>query len=230
MTEISQDFPRMKICGITRLEDALLACALGAWAIGFVFYNKSPRATSPENVGQILLGLRDLQARRDYRTVGVFVNPTLQELICTIKISGINTVQLHGDESPLFCSELRRALQSRFPEIQIIKAMRLREREDLASLSPYSHCCEAILLDADSSQWGGSGKQANWDWAALASQDFRVILAGGLNPENIQEALEKVKPFAVDASSGLERVPGEKASEKVKEFFRKARERGCKES
>lgn len=222
MTSGISIFPRIKICGITRAEDALLAASLGAWAIGFVFYEKSPRAILPENAGKVIAEVLSHPDFQYPRTVGVFVNASVETIVHSTLISQINTVQLHGDESPEFCREVRKTLAPRIEDLQIIKAIGLKDQEELKFVSDYRSCCEAVLLDTYSSTHGGTGVVGNWEWAAQASQKAPIILAGGLNPENIRAAIQKVQPFAVDASSGLERIPGQKSPEKLREFFRRA--------
>jgi tryptophan synthase beta subunit len=210
---------QIKICGITRVEDALLAAELGAWALGFVHYETSPRAVGAETVREILAALREKleTASRPPRTVGVFVNASIQEIEKFVSIAGIDAVQLHGDESPEFCAELRRAL----PAIGIIKAFRPRAGQALKSLSSYVPPCESILIDAYApDRYGGSGLTANWPLALEATRRGKTILAGGLKAENIGAAIRAVRPFAVDVSSGVEASPGVKSPEKLRELFR----------
>jgi len=214
--------PRIKICGITQTEDALLAALLGAWAIGFVFYEKSPRAISPENVRKVITEVLSHPEFEKLRTVGVFVNAPIEVIVRQVCVSKLNTVQLHGDESVEFCRELRKALVPHVADLQMIKAMALRDLDELKTVATYRSCCEAVLLDTYSEVRGGTGVVGNWEWAAQASQDAPIILAGGLNPENIRAAIKKVQPFAIDASSALEKIPGQKSPEKVREFFRRA--------
>lgn len=228
MSEKTAALPRIKICGLTRGEDALLAASLGAWAIGFVFHSQSPRAISPENAGKLIKQIVKSGVKPSLRTVGVCVNLSFEMLQDILRLSQVNTLQLHGDESPEFCSEIRELIGSKIKDFQLFKALRLRKREDLNLISQYQSSCDALLLDtfvAGSSEWGGTGVVGNWEWAKQASDQTPIILAGGLNPENIAKAIQLVGPFAVDASSGLERIPGEKSHEKMREFFRRACEK-----
>lgn len=228
MNENTSTSPRIKICGLTRIEDVLLATSLGAWAIGFVFHPQSPRAISPENTGKLIKLALNSGMSPSLRTVGVCVNLSIVEIEEVLRLSGVNTVQLHGDESPEFCHEIRKRIGSQVKDFQMFKALRLRNDEDLKLISKYQSFCDALLLDTfveGSSEWGGTGVVGNWEWAKQASDQARIVLAGGLTPENIAHALRVVNPFAVDASSGLERIPGEKAHEKMREFFRRACEK-----
>ena len=194
---------RVKICGLTRVEDALLAQSLGAWALGFIFYAKSPRAVTPLQAAKIVTVL-DGPALK----VGVFVNPTLEELVETMKICGLTAIQLHGHENEAFCGEVKKQFQN----VTLIKARRLDE----PSAKIFS---DFELIDhATADAWGGTGSRVDSNQAASVRHD-RMILAGGLNPENIEEAIQKVKPFAVDVSSGVEESHGVKSEMKMRAFF-----------
>jgi tryptophan synthase beta subunit len=210
---------KVKICGITRTEDALLATELGAWALGFVHYKKSSRTVTAEKVREIISALKATQTLNATmpRTVGVFVNASLEEIGKFVTIAGINTVQLHGDESPDFCEALRHAI----PGIEIIKAFRPRAREELEALSGYVPFCDTILIDAHApNQYGGSGRVGNWELALAATRFGKTILAGGLTAENVGAAIRAVRPFAVDVSSGVEETSGNiKSGIKMREFF-----------
>ena len=197
---------RIKICGLTRIEDASLATELGAWALGFIFYPPSPRYIEPKKVAQILEQLKN----STIKSVGVFVNPTLNELKDVVATSKINTIQLHGNESAEFCEEVKKT----FPLLEMIKAIRIDEPQKSTSLTDYQ------LIDSISDQaWGGTGKTVDWEKAAkIAGKP--VILAGGINPENILKAMKEVKPFALDVSSGVETSPGVKSAQKLRELFK----------
>lgn len=213
MTELTKE--RIKICGLTRAQDVELAAELGAMALGFVFYAKSPRAVSPQTVKTITAGLGDKLWK-----VGVFVNADYDELTDTALQAGLTHLQLHGDESPELCTRLQSA------GFQVIKALRLKQPEQLAQLRDFP---APILLDAAApGLWGGSGHLADWDLAARAARAQPVILAGGLNPENIQTAMTTVQPWALDLSSGVESAPGIKDPTLLKALFQKARLSECK--
>ncbi len=196
---------KVKICGITKENDAKLAVSLGAWAIGFILYPKSPRYVSNSRVKEILSSLD----RHPYLKVGVFVNPTLEEVKRTVNETGINAVQLHGNETVEFCASVKGAI----PGITVIKAIRLGEVDvKVPSIDFY-------LLDAQSdSEWGGTGKRIDWK----AASEFKTrpfLLAGGLKPENVKDALDTVKPDGIDLSSGVEISPGVKSEEKLRSLF-----------
>ncbi len=198
---------RVKICGITRFEDAIAAVKFGADAIGFVFYEASPRYVFPETVKEIISNLPPFIS-----TVGVFVNATPKEINEIVEYTGIDTVQLHGEEPPEECAFWPR----------VIKAIRVREMEDLNALKKYR--VSAYLLDTYSPDMpGGTGVAFNWDIAVEAKKLGQVILAGGLNPDNIVDAVKKVRPYAVDVSSGVEADKGIKDHEKMRLFIERAK-------
>lgn len=195
---------RVKICGITRKEDALVAVEAGADALGFMFYEGSKRYLSHEAARTIIDALPPFVAR-----VGVFVNPTEEAVRKAIEKTGIDTLQFHGDETPDFCSSFR---------LKVIKAFRIKNRDSLNGLSAYH--TDAWLLDGyRPNQLGGSGQTFDWNLAAEAREwGTPVILAGGLTPENVRSAVETARPYGVDVSSGVEREPGIKDVEKLKAF------------
>ena len=195
---------KIKICGITNLEDANLAAGLGADALGFVFYSGSKRNVDPETVRDIISTLPPFLTK-----VGVFVNQELDEILDIQERTGINAVQLHGDETPEFCKLLTST---------IIKAIRVKDHNDLDRLAQYP--VQAILLDTYSdAEYGGTGK--SFDWGILDNNTIteKIILSGGLNPDNVAEAVRVVRPYAVDVSSGVEAEPGKKDREKLKKFI-----------
>lgn len=209
MTEI-------KICGITNLEDAFLAAECGADALGFIFYLRSPRYVAPERAKKILEKLPDRIAK-----VGVFVNQELQEVKKTVEFSGLDLVQLHGDESPEYCRQ--------FPSSLLIKAFSPRRESDLRRLRHYP--VGAILVDTyDPMCYGGTGKRSNWRLAVKVKETHSLILAGGLNLGNIREAIEIVSPDAVDINSGVESSPGRKDHEKVRAIIEIVRSKGGQET
>ena len=199
---------KVKICGITRLEDALSAVAAGADALGFVFHFASPRHISPEQAADIIKQLPPF-----IQTVGLFVNESRDTVNTTADQCGLDIIQLHGDESPDYCSSINR---------RIIKAFRVKDFFCLDSVSDYR--VAACLLDAWSpAAHGGTGQTFNWEIAAEAAAQRQIILAGGLTPDNVAEAVRCVKPYAVDVSSGVECSPGHKDAEKIRKFIIQAR-------
>jgi phosphoribosylanthranilate isomerase len=201
--------PRVKICGITNLDDARYASACGADALGFVFYKDSPRCVDPGQAQRIIAELPPM-----ITTVGLFVNESPDRIRQTVEFCGLNAVQLHGDEKPDQCC---------YAPYRVIKALRLRPGIDDSVFSSYQ--VSALLLDAYvPDKPGGTGQRCDWDRAKKIASRHRVILAGGLNPDNVTEAVRQVQPYAVDVSSGVEIKPGQKDPEKVASFIRMARE------
>ncbi len=200
---------RIKICGITNQEDALYAVAAGADALGFVFYEKSPRYVLPETVQQIVSQLPPFVT-----TVGLFVNAGVDVIEQTVQLTGINVIQLHGDESPEEC---------RFSATPVIKAVRVKDADSLAGIERYR--VSALLLDAwNDQQYGGTGESFDWQLARNLTGELPLILAGGLNPDNVAEAIRVVNPYAVDVSSGVEVSPGEKDHHKIHKFIQQVRQ------
>ncbi len=210
----------VKICGITNLTDAIVATEAGADLLGFVFYRQSPRCLEPDQAGAIISALRDRGST--VRCVGVFVNETLERIRDVMQVSRLDLVQLHGNE-PLI---LVHALSPR-----AYKALRPRDaREACATIKLYRRVVgqqEGIphfIIDSfDARHFGGTGIRADWEIAALVAQAYRILLAGGLNAENVTNAIRAVNPWGVDVSSGVERAPGLKDPEKVKRFIRAAK-------
>ena len=196
---------RIKICGITNQEDALKAAELGAWALGFIFYKKSPRYISPYKAKKIIEELPPFIS-----PVGVFVNQSEGALKDIADFCGIRTIQLHGEETPLSCRRLR--------AYKIIKAFRINEGFDFNDLPKFS--VAAFLFDThQDNAYGGSGKVFNWELLKNLKTNKPVILSGGLNPDNIASALRAVHPYAVDVSSGVEKSPGKKDERLLQDFF-----------
>jgi phosphoribosylanthranilate isomerase len=192
----------IKICGITNMEDASYVASCGAEAIGFIFYPKSPRYVAPETVKKIIEAIP-----QEITKVGVFVNHDVAEVKETIDFCGLDLIQLHGDESPAYCSQ--------FPQSRVIKAFAPRTEDDLVNMRVYP--VKAILVDAhDPRRYGGTGEQANWTLAAKVKETHPLILAGGLSMANIKEAVEQTSPHAVDVNSGAEIAPGKKDHQKVR--------------
>jgi phosphoribosylanthranilate isomerase len=201
---------RVKICGVTRLDDALAAARLGADAVGFNFWTGSKRFLAPEAAGAIVRELPPGVA-----TFGVFVDPSREELVAAVAASGVKAVQLHGDEPPGFCTGL---------PVPVVKAIRVADGNSLAQLASYE--VHAFLLDAPSAGYGGSGRTFDWGLAAEVARELPVLLAGGLAPENVAEAVRTVQPLAVDVASGVESAPGVKDHGRLELFIRRAKEAG----
>jgi phosphoribosylanthranilate isomerase len=200
---------KVKICGITNIGDGVAAAEAGADAIGFVFYDKSPRAVSVELASEIARNLPPVVVK-----VGVFVNAPEETVQEASERCGLDLLQFHGEESPEYC--LRFGLMS-------IKAFRVQDRASLSDLPNYE--THAWLLDAYSpSQLGGTGATFNWDLALEAKKWGRpIFLAGGLTPQNVADAVRQAQPYAVDVSSGVEASPGRKDHAKVKAFVKAAK-------
>jgi phosphoribosylanthranilate isomerase len=199
---------RVKICGITRPEDAELAVELGAWALGFILWRRSPRAADPAIAAGIALALR-----RRVELVGVFVNASLAEVAHAAEALHLTHIQLHGDEGPAFCAEAGRRTGAK-----VIKAIRVANASDFQDLERF-HTDFHLLDTAARGRYGGSGE--TWDWA-LASKRTRkvpVILSGGLTAENVAAGALAVDPYAVDVASGVEASPGVKDPEKLAAFM-----------
>lgn len=194
-----------KICGITNLMDAKVAVENGASAIGLIFYEKSPRAISIENAKSISKQLSYSVIR-----VGVFVNQNKDFIDKTISDVQLNMIQLHGDESSNFCNQF---------EVPVFKAVRIKNEASLSVMDQYN--VGGILLDTFSNkQYGGTGK--TFDWSLINEQiDTPIILSGGLNPDNILDAIDSVKPAAIDVNSGVELSPGKKDHQKINLLFEK---------
>jgi len=201
----------IKICGITNLPDALVAVEAGADALGFNFYRPSPRYIEPAAARAIIE-----QLPQEILTVGVFVNAPTPELVKeTARESGVQAVQLHGDESPDYCRALG--------DMYVIKALAADSDFELARVSSYE--VSALMLDAKHEKLrGGTGQVIDWSLAKkVAELSDRLFLAGGLAPENVADAIRTVRPYAVDACSSLEKVPGQKNYERVRAFILAAR-------
>jgi len=200
---------KVKICGITNPEDALAAIALGADALGFVFYTRSPRRVTPEQAAAIVSRLPPFIAK-----VGVFVDEKLERVQEIMNLCSLDYAQLHGSESPEYCQKLGH---------RAIKAFRVNDESILEQLSDYK--VVAILLDSyNPDMFGGTGRAFNWEIAARAARSNCVILSGGLTPQNVAQAIKIVKPYAVDVSSGVEASQGKKDHAKLKAFIQTVRD------
>jgi len=199
---------KIKICGITTRRDAFAAIDYGADALGFVFYDKSPRSVTPETANTIISSLPPF-----ITTVGVFVDLEKEKLEQITSYTGLDVIQLHGSELPEQCSSYRK----------VIKALRVKELSDLEPLTRYN-TVSAFLLDTYSPDAiGGTGQIFNWEIAIEAKKFGKIILAGGLTPDNIEEAVRLVQPYGVDVSSGVEGPEkGKKDHQKLRLFIEKA--------
>ena len=204
---------KVKICGITNLEDALLASDLGADELGFNFYEKSKRYISPDEARILLDGLN-----RPIRKIGVFVNALLEDIFFACDLGKLDAIQLHGDETPEFISEVRRSTDT-----MIIKAIRVRSGSDIADMERFG--ADAILLDTYIlGERGGTGETFDWNNAkGTRGKVSHIYLAGGLTPGNVIAAIRMVRPSAVDVASGVESEPGKKDPEKLKAFIENAK-------
>jgi phosphoribosylanthranilate isomerase len=204
---------KIKICGVTQLKDAELAVELGAWAIGMVLYERSPRRCSLEMAGAVSAALR-----RRVEICGVFVNASMEEIVDVCEQVPFTLLQLHGDEGPSFCSEVARRTGAR-----VIKALQVSGIGDVRDAERFH--TDFHLLDARSSTRGkedlrgGTGESFDWGLLAARRSKTPLILSGGLGPANVAEAIERVQPYAVDSASGTESSPGHKDPAKLRDFF-----------
>jgi phosphoribosylanthranilate isomerase len=199
--------PRIKLCGITSLDDARLAVDTGAWAIGCILWPQSPRACDPAEAARIVTALR-----RRAHVCGVFVNPHLDEVTELVDALGLTMVQLHGDEGPAFCSEVARRTGAK-----IIKAAAVRTQADVQALESFH--TDFHMLDAyRPGLRGGTGETFDWELVRARRSSTPLILSGGLRPDNVGEAIAAVHPFGVDSASGTEAAPGVKDPAKVQAF------------
>ena len=198
------------MCGTTRLEDALVAADCGVDALGFIFYDKSPRAIAPDKAAQIINQLPPFVDR-----VGVFVNATIDEVVDVAAV-GLSALQLHGNESVEYCRELRQKL----PSFSLIKAFRVGEESRPDHFTPYHACVDAFLLDTYvQGASGGTGRIFDWSIIEQLQLHRPILLAGGLSPENVLAAISTVHPYAVDINSGVESHPGVKDHARLKNLL-----------
>ena len=198
---------RVKICGITKWEDAKLAAELGAAAIGLNFYEQSPRCIAPFAASEVVRRLPPFIA-----VIGVFVNWAEEPVVALGKALRLSGAQLHGDETPRTVERVSTCLP-------VIKALRLGQGSAAPDFSAYRGVSAFLLDSALSGHYGGTGTTGNWHLARTSAQSHRVILAGGLTPENVGEAIRIVRPYAVDVASGVELRPGKKDPAKMQAFF-----------
>ena len=201
----------VKICGITQLDQAIAISNLGATALGFICVPGTPRYIKAETIGAIASQLTSSIDR-----VGVFLDAAIAEIHQTVERSNLNAVQLHGRESIEFCNKLRNIL----PDVKLIKAFRIRSNEDLKSVQAYEDWVDYFLLDAyHPQQAGGTGQTIDWTLLKQFRPNLPWYLAGGLNPDNVLDALAIATPDGIDLSSGLENAPGDKNLERVTQLF-----------
>jgi phosphoribosylanthranilate isomerase len=202
---------RVKICGITNLDDAAEAVRLGAWAVGLIHFEESPRRCEPAEAVAISAAFR-----RKCEVVGVFVNPELDEVAKAVEDAGLTMVQLNGEEGPAFCGEVARKTG-----LKVIKAVHVASAADI-------HAAEALRTDfhlfdrRGDGLWGGTGESFDWGLLRERRSEIPAIVAGGLRPENVAEAIEVTHPFAVDVASGVEAEPGRKDHAAMTAFFEAA--------
>jgi phosphoribosylanthranilate isomerase len=202
---------RVKICGITQLSQAQVIAKLGATALGFICLPQSPRYISAQQIEAIIS-----QLSLPVDKIGVFVHASPLDIEKIVKETGLTGVQLHGDESPEFCQQIKTLL----PEVEVIKALRLKNLESLQKAENYFQAVDTLLLDAyHPQQFGGTGKTLNWEQLRQFSPPIPWLLAGGLTPDNIVAALAQVSPDGIDLSSGLELSAGDKDLAKVAQLF-----------
>jgi phosphoribosylanthranilate isomerase len=205
----------IKVCGITKPDQAVAIAGTGIDALGFICVPATPRYVDHEQI-QDICGLLPAGIDR----VGVFLDASLPEIHRIVQQSGLNCVQLHGTESLKFCQDLRSAI----PGVKLIKAFRIKSKDDLEQVQPYCDAVDAILLDAyDPKLAGGTGKTINWDILTDFHPPCRWLLAGGLAPENVAIALERLCPDGIDVSSGVELTPGNKDIDRVQQLVKTVR-------
>jgi phosphoribosylanthranilate isomerase len=200
---------RVKICGITNLDDAELAVQCGAWSIGLIFHPASPRAAAPE-AGEVI----GAAMKRRVEVAGVFVNEPLDQVAAMADLWSLTILQLHGDEGPVYCREAARRTGCK-----IMKATRVKDASSLQALSAFH--VDYHLVDTHTEDlYGGTGRTFDWELLRKWRSPVPLVLSGGLTPENVGEAIAVTHPFAVDTASGTEAEPGRKDPGKVKAFFK----------
>ena len=216
---MSTDVPRIKLCGITSRDDALLAVEAGAWAVGCILWPGSPRACDPAEAARIATALR-----RRAHVCGVFVNAPLDEVAGLVDGIGLTMVQLHGDEGPAFCAEVARRTGAK-----VMKAAPVRGIADIRALEAFH--TDYHLLDAHRpGMRGGTGETFDWELVRTRRSKIPLVLSGGLGPENVADAIAAVRPFAVDTASGTEASPGVKDPQRVAAFVKAVRSTALQEA
>jgi phosphoribosylanthranilate isomerase len=202
---------RVKVCGICRFEDALLALDEGAWALGFIFHRSSPRFIAPDYAADLIADVRQATSR-EFLAVGVFVDWPRAELQRVVDSAGLDVAQLHGAEAPQYVAKVRAR--------EVWKALHVGDGFDVAEVERYPAATRILLDTFRRGEAGGTGETFDWELARAANQRRPIVLAGGIGPDNVADALERVCPEAIDVSSGVEARPGEKDAEKVRALFR----------
>ena len=208
---------RVKFCGITDIDDAAEAVRLGAWAIGMIHWGPSPRDVDPAVAAQIAAAFR-----RKTEIVGVFVNPTLEEVGKAVENAGLTMVQLNGSEGESFCSEVARR-----SGVKVIKAIHVASAADIHGAEAYRWVDYHLFDRRAGNLPGGTGESFDWDLLRGHRSEVPAILAGGLRPDNVAEAVEIVRPYAVDVASGVEAEPGRKDHAKMAAFYEAANSVGA---
>jgi phosphoribosylanthranilate isomerase len=203
---------RVKFCGITNIDDAAEAVRLRAWAIGLIHYEPSPRNVDPAVAAQIAAAFR-----RKAEIVGVFVNPTLAEVARAVEDEQLSMVQLNGEEGASFCAEVARRAG-----VKVIKAIHVASAADIHAAEAYRSVDYHLFDRRSEALWGGTGESFDWELLRGHRSEVPAILAGGLGPDNVAEAVEIVRPYAVDVASGVEAEPGRKDHAKMAAFFEAA--------
>ena len=199
---------KVKICGLTRPADADLAVASGAWAIGMIFFDESPRRVEVETAAEIATA-----HRRRCEVVGVFVNAPLDDVLATLGSVPLTMLQLHGDEGPSYCAEAARR-----SGLKVMKAVRAKDVHAVKALSAYK--TDLHMLDAYvPGTYGGTGERFDWELAAAHPGRPPLVLSGGLTPDNVAHAMSVANPYAVDVASGVEAAPGVKDPDQLRRFF-----------
>jgi phosphoribosylanthranilate isomerase len=211
--------PKVKICGLTNSDDAHHAADLGAWALGLIFHEPSPRACAEADALEIAAALH-----RRALVCGVFVNRPLDEVVATADRVGLTMVQLHGDEGPAFCAEVARRTGAK-----VMKAAPVRGIADIRALEAFH--TDYHLLDAHRpGMRGGTGETFDWELVRTRRSKIPLVLSGGLGPENVADAIAAVRPFAVDTASGTEASPGVKDPQRVAAFVEAVRSTALQEA
>ncbi|MEA5462941.1 phosphoribosylanthranilate isomerase [Leptothoe sp. PORK10 BA2] len=192
---------RVKICGLTKPDQAVAIATMGASVLGFICVQQSPRYVSPDTIQAIVKALPPIDC------FGVFADASIKQIQQTVALGQLSGVQLHGQESPDYCQQVRRVL----PQVEIIKALRLRHPQDLDRLQDYTPYVDTFLLDAyHPEQLGGTGHTLDWQALQTFHPEKPWFLAGGLRPDNVAQALSILSPQGIDLSSGVEYAPGDK--------------------
>ena len=207
---------RVKICGVTNMDDAAEAVRLGAWAVGLIHFEGSPRCVEPGAAAEIAAAFR-----RKCEVVGVFVNPELEEVDKAVEDAGLTMVQLNGNEGPSFCAEVARR-----SGVRVIKAIHVASAADVHAAAAFRTDFHLFDRRADG-QWGGTGQSFDWELLRGHRSEIPAILAGGLRPDNVAEAVAVTHPYAVDVASGVEAEPGRKDHAAMAAFFEAAQPAGA---